>query len=130
MTGALADLSFDGRFLEGETLSFDGRTSVDLPLPALARFLGTDLPDGPVFRRFAADAQVAGTPGRLVLTRASVVFDAIRANGDLTLDYERARPLITGSLSTADLDITPYIPAEDPRRVAAKVRRRARPVER
>jgi len=114
MTGALADLSFDGRFLEGETLSFDGRTSVDLPLPALARFLGTDLPDGPVFRRFAADAQVAGTPGRLVLTRASVVFDAIRANGDLTLDYERARPLITGSLSTADLDITPYIPAEDP----------------
>lgn len=114
MTGALADLSFDGRFLEGETLSFDGRTSVDLPLPALARFLGTELPEGPVFRRFAAEAQVAGTPGRLVLTGASVVFDDIRANGDLTLDYERTRPLITGSLSTADLDITPYIPAEDP----------------
>lgn len=114
MTGALADLSFDGRFLEGETLSFDGRTSVDLPLPALARFLGTDLPDGPVFRRFAADARVAGTPGRVVLSGASVVFDDIRANGDLTLDYERTRPLITGNLQTADMDITPYIPADDP----------------
>ena len=114
MTGALADLSFDGRFLESETLSFDGRTSVDLPLPALARFLGTELPEGPVFRRFAAEADVAGTPGRLVLSRASVVFDEIRANGDLTLNYERARPLITGSLETANLDITPYIPAEEP----------------
>lgn len=114
MTGALADLSFDGRFLEGETLSFDGRTSVDLPLPALARFLGTDLPEGPVFRRFAANAHVAGTPGRLALSDAAIVFDDIRANGVLTLDYERARPLITGNLQTADLDVTPYIPAEDP----------------
>lgn len=113
LTGALADLSFDGRFLEGETLSFDGRTSVDLPLPALARFLGTELPEGPVFRRFAAEADVAGTPGRLALTDAAIVFDDIRANGALTLDYERARPLITGSLRTNDLDVTPYIPAEE-----------------
>ncbi|MCH8489081.1 MAG: AsmA family protein [Oceanicaulis sp.] len=114
MTGALADLSFDGRFLESEALSFDGRTSVDLPLPALARFLGAELPEGPVFRRFAAEADVAGTPGRLALTDAAIVFDDIRANGALTLDYERARPLITGSLRAADLDITPYIPAEEP----------------
>lgn len=114
MTGALADLSFDGRFLEGETLSFDGRTSVDLPLPALARFLGAELPDGDVFRRFAAEAAVAGEPGRLALTDASIIFDEIQATGRLTLDYDRTRPLVTGSLQTANLDITPYIPAEEP----------------
>ncbi|WP_199200577.1 AsmA family protein [Alkalicaulis satelles] len=113
MTGALADLRFNGRFLESETLSFDGRTNVDLPLPALARFLGTELPEGPVFRRFTAEADIAGSPGRLTLDQASIVFDDIRATGRLALDYERTRPMITGSLRTASLDITPYIPADE-----------------
>ena len=112
VTGALADIAFDGRILAGEAFAFDGQAEITLPLRALARYLGADLPDGDVFKTFTADGALAGAPGRVTFTGAQIGFDAISALGDLTLDYDRARPLLTGALAAALIDITPYIPAE------------------
>ncbi|XBQ16073.1 MAG: AsmA family protein [Oceanicaulis sp.] len=112
LVGALADISFDGRFLESETLDFSGRADIALPLRPLGRYLGADLPEGEVFRTFTARAAVAGAPGVLRLDGAQVRLDDLEAAGDLVLRHDRVRPLITGALRTPMLDVTPYIPAD------------------
>ena len=114
LTGALADIRFDGAFRDSQALAFDGEAAIALPLRAMARYLGADLPEGDIFRRFTADAQVSGAPGRLELSEARITLDDIDASGALTLNYAPVRPVITGSLTTEQLDITPYIPAGDP----------------
>ncbi|WP_306017398.1 AsmA family protein [Oceanicaulis sp. MMSF_3324] len=112
LNGPLADLTLDGRFLESAELAFDGEMDVTLPLRALARYLGADLPDGDIFRQFSARSAVSGEPGLVRLNDARISFDDINARGGMTLNYSGARPRITGELSTALLDLTPYIPAE------------------
>jgi len=112
LTGALADITFDGRLLESEAFAFDGRADIALPLRALARYLGTDLPEGDIFETFRAETALSGSPGLIRLTGADIGFDAITARGDLELNYDRARPRVTGALTTPRLDLTPYIPAE------------------
>lgn len=113
LTGALADIRFQGAFRESADLSFDGDADITLPLRALGRYLGADLPEGDIFRRFSADARISAVPGRLDLSDATITFDDIRAVGGLSLNYTPTRPMITGTLSTSNLDLTPYIPAED-----------------
>ena len=113
LNGPLADLTLDGRFLESAELAFDGDVDVTLPLRALARYLGADLPDGDIFRQFSARSAVSGEPGLVRLNDARISFDDINAQGGMTLNYAGARPRITGELSTALLDLTPYIPAEN-----------------
>lgn len=113
LTGALADIVFEGRFLESETLAYDGDVDMTLPLRALGRYLGADLPEGDVFQSFSADARISGSPGELSLSDARITLDEIVTTGELALNYDRVRPLITGSVQTGQLDITPYIPADD-----------------
>lgn len=112
LNGPLADLTLEGRFLESPQLAFDGEMNVTLPLRALARYLGSDLPEGDIFRQFSARSAVSGEPGVLRLRGARISFDDINAQGDMTLNYAGARPRITGDLSTSLLDLTPYIPAD------------------
>jgi AsmA protein len=112
MTGALADISFDGHILEGEAVAFDGEADIRLPLRALARYLGADLPEGDIFQTFRASTLLSGAPGRISLTDAEIGFDDISAEGDLELNYDRVRPRVSGTLTTPRLDLTPYIPAE------------------
>lgn len=114
MTGALADISFDGNILEGEAIAFEGDADIRLPLRALARYLGADLPEGDIFQTFRATTMLSGAPGRISLTGAEIGFDEISASGDLRLDYDRVRPLVSGALTTPRLDLTPYIPADSP----------------
>ncbi|MEQ8405884.1 MAG: AsmA family protein [Oceanicaulis sp.] len=112
VTGALADIAFDGRVLESEVIAFEGDADIRLPLRALARYLGTDLPEGEIFETFTARTAVSGAPGRISLTGAQIGFDDIAAEGDLQLAYDRPRPMVTGALTSPRLDVTPYIPAE------------------
>lgn len=113
LTGALADIRFEGAFRESRDLAFDGEADITLPLRALARYLGSDLPEGDIFRRFSAQTRISATPGRIELSDADITFDDIEASGALSLNYVPVRPVITGRLATASLDITPYIPAEE-----------------
>jgi AsmA protein len=114
LDGPLADLSFEGQIDEGEDFAVRGEVDMDLPLPALAAYAGAELPEGGVFRRFAARANLTGDAQRIALNDARVTFDEIAATGDLTLGLAGDRPNLVGTLATTDLDITPYIPADDP----------------
>lgn len=112
LTGPLADLTANGQFLESPDLAFQGTLNMTLPLRAVSRYLGTDLPDGETFQRFATDARFEGAPGRIAINAERIQFDDIVASGNLALDYSRSRPSITGAINSERIDITPYIPAE------------------
>jgi AsmA protein len=113
LTGALANIRLAGALRESADFSFDGDAQISLPLRALGRYLGADLPEGDIFQSFTADAQISAVPGRVELSEADIRFDDIQAAGALTLNYAAARPMITGALTTPRLDLTPYIPAEE-----------------
>jgi AsmA protein len=110
--GPLAELSFDGQIDEGEGLVLRGTVDMDLPLPALAAYAGTPLPDSDIYQRFEAQADLIADNTSVALTDASVRFDEIAANGDMTLWLDGPRPVLVGNVATPVLDITPYIPAD------------------
>lgn len=115
LDGPLADLSFRGRIDEGEEIAFHGDVDMDVPIRALARYLGADLPDGDVFRRFEASARLSGSPAAISLSAADMVFDDIRMRSEdaMTLRLDGPRPALTAAITTARLDLTPYIPADE-----------------
>ncbi len=110
--GALADIRFDGQIDEGEGFVLRGGLDMALPLPALAAYAGAELPEGNIFQRFNAEATVIADTSSVALTGARVLFDDIAATGDMTLWLNGQRPTLVGSATTANLDITPYIPAD------------------
>ncbi len=112
LEGALADIRFDGQIDEGPGFVLRGGLDMSLPLPALAAYAGAELPEGDIFQRFDAEATVIADTTSIALTEARVVFDDIAASGDMTLWLDAARPTLVGTAATANLDITPYIPAD------------------
>lgn len=115
LDGPLADLNFQGQIDEGEAIAFRGEVDMEIPIRTLARYLGADLPDGEVFRRFEASAQMSGSPAAVTLSDADIVFDDIRMRSEagMTLRLDGPRPALTAAITTARLDVTPYIPADE-----------------
>ncbi|WP_158272160.1 AsmA family protein [Marinicauda salina] len=107
----MAEIAFDGALLESERFDYDGRADVSLALRRLARFLGSELPDGDGFRRFDADAEIAGRQGRITLSDAEIALDDIAAAGDLVINHGEGRPAVNAQLDIPALDLNPYLPA-------------------
>ena len=102
-----ADLQLAG----GDALAYSGPVSLDAPdLPALASLFDVLLENAPGFDRLSVTGKADGTPQAIELSAANIKFDDIDADGDLRLDWSRAKPKATGSLSTESLDLRPYMP--------------------
>jgi len=102
-----ADLAVAG----GETLAYSGPIAVNAPdLPALAKLFDVALADAPGFDRLSIAGSATGAPTSISLAGAKIGFDAIDAEGDIKLDWSRAKPKATGALSTGSLDLRPYMP--------------------
>ena len=92
-------------------LSYDGTVTFDAPdLPALAALLNVTLQDAPGFDRFSANGKARGDGERISLTGATIVFDEIKAAGDLAIAFAGVRPKATGTLDVDTLDLRPYMP--------------------
>ncbi|WP_291842292.1 AsmA family protein [Maricaulis sp.] len=110
--GRLADLSFDGYILEGESLAYGGALDATIPsIRALAAFAGAPLPPGENIERFRAVGQLTGAPGEIGLEASRLEFDALSGSAALTANLTGDRPRLTGSLTLAELDVNPYLPA-------------------
>lgn len=97
--------------LAGGEFGYQGPVSVDAPdLPALASLFDVKLQDAPGFDKLSVNGKADGSPSALSLSAANIRFDAIDADGDLTLDWSGARPKATGALATDSLDLRPYMP--------------------
>ncbi len=95
----------------GEAFSWRGPVRLDAPdLGALAKLFDAPLEEAPGLDRLAVEGEPSGDAERISLTGAQISFDAIEAEGDLTLDMTRARPKARGNLTTELLDLRPYMP--------------------
>ena len=54
---------------------------------------------------------MTGAPGEIGLTASRLEFDAIAGSAELTANMTGPRPRLTGSLTLAELDVNPYLPA-------------------
>jgi len=97
--------------LAGGEFGYQGPVSLDAPdLPALASLFDVRLQDAPGFDKLSVNGKADGSQSALALSAANIRFDAIDADGDLTLDWSGARPKATGALATDSLDLRPYMP--------------------
>lgn len=101
----------DLELTNGETLRYTGPVTLSAPdLPAFASLTGTELADAPGFDSLSLNGDVDGGPSALDLSAAQIGFDAIEAEGALSLDWSGAKPRASGILSTEVLDLRPYMP--------------------
>ncbi len=102
-----ADLKLNG----GDAFGYTGPVSLAAPdLPALASLFDVKLEEAPGFDRLSVTGKAEGTPTAITLNGANIKFDDIDADGDVTLDWSRAKPKATGALATDSLDLRPYMP--------------------
>lgn len=95
----------------GGTLAYQGEVAIDAPdLPALAALANAPLEDAPGFDRLVFKGSVQGGATSAQLALKEFIFDAIKADGDLTLDWSGAKPHAAGNLATDLLDLRPYMP--------------------
>ena len=107
-TTAGADLDLT---MSDESFSYSGPVNFKAPnLPQLAKIFGVELQDAPGFDRFNVSGNAQGDPSSVRLKVTSMQFDEINADGNLRLDWTGTRPKATGSLTTALLDLRPYMP--------------------
>jgi uncharacterized protein involved in outer membrane biogenesis len=108
----LLKLNFAGKASLSDVLAYDGRVSIGAPdLRKLATAAGASLPAGDVYKSFSLEGDTAGSATDVMLTNASMKFDAIEATGEAALRFD-GKPKLVGSLtSTQAINITPYASA-------------------
>lgn len=106
-----ATIGADLKLAGGDKFGYSGPVNLSAPdLPALASLFDVKLEDAPGFDRLSVAGKADGTATAIDLSAANIKFDDIDADGDLTLDWSRAKPKATGSLATESLDLRPYMP--------------------
>jgi AsmA protein len=80
----------------------------------LARLTGKPMKPGPGLGAFAVKGHLTKTGPIIGFDHARLGLDHLSAAGDLTVDVSSARPFVRGALSTASLDMNPYLGPEPP----------------
>lgn len=107
----LLKMAFTGGARLKANLTFDGNLSINAPdLRQLASVAGAKLPEGDIYKSFSLAGDTRGGASDVLLKNATVQFDAISATGEAGLSFG-AKPRLTGSLTTGDIDVTPYLQA-------------------
>ena len=117
-TGLLLDLGgnlvtahFDGNFLESSGLSVEGAFSTTVPsIRNLAAFARIDMPAGDSLRRFSVSGRIAGDPQHIALTADAIQLDDVSGSGNVTINLTATRPALSGALTLATVDVTPFLP--------------------
>lgn len=120
LTAALTDGKINGRY-EGkatwnEGASLDGTLNIDIPsLRAVAAANGTELPpstnSGDIFGLFSVNGTVKGTPDDITFNQATIALDAIKGQGNFSVDMTSSKPFVTGLMDLDGLDLAPYMAA-------------------
>lgn len=105
-------VTVDGQFDPGEAIAFTGDVRLaSTDLKALAAKGGAVLPEGDIYRAFDVSGRASGSMERVAFENATIEFDDIRATGGFEADLSGAKPVLSGRLTTGDLDVTPYMGA-------------------
>lgn len=104
---------------KGEAAGSNLKGDLDLSVPSVRGLVqwATGKPldaPGSGLGPFAVKGKLAAGGTKVALSQATISLDAIKANGDLSVDTGGARPSLKGKLDVDALDVTPYLPPEQP----------------
>lgn len=104
---------------KGEAAGSSVKGDLDLSVPSVRNLVlwatgkALDAP-GSGLGPFAVKGKLAAGGTKVALTQTAISLDAIKANGDFTVDTGSTRPSLKGKLDVEALDVNPYLPAEQP----------------
>ncbi len=113
-TGALLNASYKGDV----SLTGDGSIKGTLDassdeLRALLKAADVDMPEGDTLQAFSTAGVISGTFKKIAISNLDFALDDIRATGAAGLDLSGAKPRLTGDLDMGELDLSPFLGAED-----------------
>nr|WP_321441471.1 AsmA family protein [uncultured Hyphomonas sp.] len=113
-SGALLNASYKGQ----ASLAGDGslKGTIDASsneLRALLKAADVELPDGDTMKTFSTAGDISGSFKKLSISNLNFALDDIRATGTAGLNLGGAKPLLTGDLDMGELDLSPFLAAED-----------------
>lgn len=108
--GTFLDLQFDGRAEYADGLQLDGQGEVSTgSVRQFARWFGAYWPPGPGMKSVAIRGQLGWKAGSVSFNRATTRIDGNEATGALELTTSQVRPLLSGTLAFAKLDLSPFV---------------------
>jgi AsmA protein len=90
---------------------------VDMSGPSLrelARLAGKPMKPGPGLGAFSVKGRLTKVGQQISFDHARIGLDHIAAAGQLSVDTSEARPFVKGDVTTANLDLNPYLGPEPP----------------
>lgn len=116
----LLDTTFDGRITRSDGLHLTGQSQSAVPdLRRLAREFGLGWQPGPGLRDVKVNGQLAWADKNMAFESVQVETDGHRATGAFSIRSGAKRPLLSGTLDFAALDIAKYFKIETSRPSAA-----------
>ncbi len=104
--------NFNGSISLQNGFALDGKLEAQSPsLRSLAAWTGNPLAPGEGLEDFSAGATVKIAGGEISLNDAKLGLDGMRAQGNMTVNTNGTRPLITASLGVDQIDLNKYIAA-------------------
>lgn len=104
--GALAKASFNGKVTLAGAALVEGQTKLDAAsLAGLARWLGTELPNGGPLGGLTVGGVLKASPAEVALSGAAIKLGETKADGAVAASFAGARPLIRANLKVSALDI-------------------------
>ena len=101
-------LALDGSTTLAGALQYDGKVRATSPsLDVMARALTLDMPDLTAFGAASLSATAHVGPQRLTLSDAHIVAAGSSFDGAIALGMNGARPSLSGTLATDNLDLSP-----------------------
>lgn len=102
---------------KGEAAGAAVKGDLDLSVPSVRGLVlwATGKPleaPGSALGPFSVKGKLATAGTKVSLTQAAIALDAIKANGDFSVDTGGARPSLKGKLDVEALDVNPYLPPE------------------
>ncbi len=115
--GDMVTLSVDGQLTYGSVAKVTG--AVDLKIPSirnLASWAGKPLAPGITgpLGLFTVSGKLDMEGAKIGFTGAKIALDAIKGQGELTIDGSNPKPAIKGKLALDRLDLNPYLPQTTP----------------
>lgn len=102
--------NFGGTVSLADGLALDGKVEAQSPsLRDLAAWTGKPLAPGSGLNDFTAAATVKLGGGEIALNDAQIGLDGMRARGNMSVNTNGSRPLITASLGVDQIDLNRYI---------------------
>jgi AsmA protein len=116
LSSDLVDLSFDGAVTGGTPAKLEGTLSVSAnSVRNLAMVAGTPPPvGGDGLASFALSGKLVSAGSNVSFNDISLVLDAIKAGGSLSIDGDGPVPRVNGALTVGMLDLNPYMAAPVP----------------